>query len=156
MFPKPVPPSLLSSDLVVNGNLESSGDVQIDGSIDGDVKSGSLTISGTGVVRGTIEADEVTIAGTVTGQIRARHVVLLKGAKVIADLIQDKLSIEPGAFLRVAAANIHQMMEMPCSLNTLERTKLFKNFLALSKFWRFWKTSWWHSSCASSLTFPGK
>ena len=95
---KTVPPSLLSSDLVVNGNLESSGDVQIDGSIDGDVKSGSLTVSGTGVVRGTIEADEVTIAGTVTGQIRARHVVLLKGAKVIADLIQDKLSIEPGAF----------------------------------------------------------
>ena len=37
---KTVPPSLLSSDLVVNGNLESSGDVQIDGSIDGDVKSG--------------------------------------------------------------------------------------------------------------------
>ena len=95
---KTVPPSLLSSDLVVNGNLESLGDVQIDGTIDGDVKSGSLTISGTGVVRGTIEADEVTIAGTVTGQIRARHVVLLKGAKVIADLIQDKLSIEPGAF----------------------------------------------------------
>ena len=55
--------------------------------------------------------------------------------------------------MRVAAANIHQMMEMPCSLNTLERTKLFKNFLALSKFWRFWKTSWWHSSCASSLPF---
>ena len=78
---KTVPPSLLSSDLVVNGNLESSGDVQIDGTIDGDVKSGSLTISGTGIVRGTIEADEVTIAGTVTGQIRARHVVLLKGAR---------------------------------------------------------------------------
>ena len=95
---KTVPPSLLSSDLVVNGNLESSGDVQIDGSIDGDVKSGSLTISGTGVVRGTIEADEVTIAGTVTGQIRARHVVLLKGAKVIAVLIQDMLSIEPLSF----------------------------------------------------------
>ena len=95
---KAVPPSLLSSDLVVNGNLESLGDIQIDGTIDGDVKSGSLTISGTGVVRGTIEADDVTIAGAVTGQIRARHVILLKGAKVIADLIQDKLSIEPGAF----------------------------------------------------------
>ena len=74
---KAVPPSLLSSDLVVNGNLESLGDVQIDGTIDGDVKSISLTISGTGVVRGTIEADDVTIAGAVTGQIRARHVILL-------------------------------------------------------------------------------
>ena len=36
---KSVPPSLLSSDLVVNGNLESLGDIQIDGTIDGDVKS---------------------------------------------------------------------------------------------------------------------
>ena len=95
---KSVPPSLLSSDLIINGNLESSGDMQIDGTIDGDVKSAIVTISSSGTVRGTIEAEEVTIAGNVTGQIRARHVVLLKGAKVIADLIQDKLSIEPGAF----------------------------------------------------------
>ncbi|MBH67845.1 MAG: hypothetical protein CMM58_05785 [Rhodospirillaceae bacterium] len=95
---KSVPPSLLSSDLIITGNLESTGDMQIDGTIDGDVKSTIVTISSSGVVRGTIEAEEVTIAGQVTGQIRARHVVLLKGAKVIADLIQDKLSIEPGAF----------------------------------------------------------
>lgn len=94
---KAVPPSLLSSDLVITGNVESAGDVQIDGTIDGDIKTIALTISGSGTVRGTIEADEVTIAGNVTGQIRARHVVLLKGAKVIADLVQDKLSIEPGA-----------------------------------------------------------
>ena len=94
---KSVPPSLLSSDLTITGNIESAGDEQIDGTIDGDIKTIALTISGSGTVRGTIEADEVTIAGSVTGQIRARHVVLLKGAKVIADLVQDKLSIEPGA-----------------------------------------------------------
>ena len=91
-------PSLLSSDLVVTGNLESDGDMQIDGTIDGDIKSFTLTVSETGVIRGTIDAEEVTIAGSVTGQIKARHVILVKGAKVIADLIQDRLSIEPGAF----------------------------------------------------------
>ena len=45
-----------------------------------------------------VDAEEVTVAGSVTGQIKARHVILIKGAKVIADLIQDRLSIEPGAF----------------------------------------------------------
>ena len=91
-------PSLLSSDLTITGNLESEGDMQIDGTIDGDIKSFTLTVSESGVIRGTVDAEEVTIAGSVTGQIKARHVILVKGAKVIADLIQDRLSIEPGAF----------------------------------------------------------
>ena len=95
---KATAPSLLSSDLIITGNLESDGDMQIDGTIDGDIKSFTLTVSESGVIRGTIDAEEVTIAGSVTGQIKARHVILVKGAKVIADLIQDRLSIEPGAF----------------------------------------------------------
>ena len=95
---KGIAPSLLSSDLTITGNLESEGDMQIDGTIDGDIKSFTLTVSESGVIRGTIDAEEVTIAGSVTGQIKARHVILVKGAKVIADLIQDRLSIEPGAF----------------------------------------------------------
>ena len=95
---KGIAPSLLSSDLVITGNLESAGDMQIDGTIDGDIKSFTLTVSESGVVRGTVDAEEVTIAGSVTGQIKARHVILIKGAKVVADLVLDRLSIEPGAF----------------------------------------------------------
>lgn len=91
-------PSLLSSDLVINGNLESDGDMQVDGTVEGDIKSKQLTISATAVVRGSVEAESVVIAGNVTGQIKARHVTLNKSAKVIADVIQERLTIEPGAF----------------------------------------------------------
>lgn len=91
-------PSLLGSDLVINGNLESDGDMQVDGTIEGDIKSKKLTVSGTAVVRGSIEAESVVIAGNVTGQIKARHVTLSKSARVIADVIQERLTIEPGAF----------------------------------------------------------
>ena len=73
---------------------------------------------------------------------------------MIADLIQDKLSIEPGAF-EGSCSQYTPDDGNAVQLNTLERTKLFMNFLALSNSW-FWKTSWWHSSQASSLTFPGK
>jgi cytoskeletal protein CcmA (bactofilin family) len=96
--PKNAPPSLLSSDLTINGNLESAGDMQVDGTVEGDIRSNKLTISNTAVVRGSIEAESVVIAGHVTGQIKARHVTLSKSARVIADVVQERLTIEPGAF----------------------------------------------------------
>jgi cytoskeletal protein CcmA (bactofilin family) len=94
----PVAPSLLSADLTITGNLQSAGDMQIDGTVEGDIRSTKLTISNTGVVRGSVEAEQVVIAGHVTGQIKARHVTLNKTARVVADVIQERLTIEPGAF----------------------------------------------------------
>ena len=95
---KPAAPSIISSDLSINGNLNSDGNIQVDGTVEGDIVSNKLTISSTAVVRGAIEAETVVIAGAVTGQIKARHVTLIKTARVIADVIQERLSIEPGAF----------------------------------------------------------
>ena len=89
-------PSLLSSDLVINGNLESTGDMQVDGTVEGDIKSKKLTISTSAVVRGPTEAKSVVIAGSVIGPIKARHVTLNESAKVIADVIQECLRIDPG------------------------------------------------------------
>ena len=95
---KPAAPSIISSDLSINGNLSSEGDIQVDGTVEGDIVSKKLTVSSTATVRGAIECDDVVIAGNVTGQIKARHVTLIKTARVIADVIQERLSIEPGAF----------------------------------------------------------
>lgn len=94
----PAAPSIISSDLTINGNLTSEGDVQVDGTVEGDITSTKLTVSSTATVRGAIECETVVIAGHVTGQIKARHVTLAKTARVIADVIQERLSIEPGAF----------------------------------------------------------
>ena len=95
---KQAAPSIISADLTINGNLISDGDIQVDGKVEGDVVSKKLTISSSASVRGAVEADDAVIAGQVTGQIKARNVTFLKNARVIADVIQEKLSIEPGAF----------------------------------------------------------
>lgn len=95
---KAAAPSIISSDLTINGNLNSDGDIQVDGTVEGDIQSSKLTVSSSATVRGAIECDTVVIAGNVTGQIKARHVTLNKTARVIADVIQERLSIEPGAF----------------------------------------------------------
>ena len=55
-------PSIISADLRITGNLESDGDIQIDGTVDGDIRSGRITVSETAVVKGALEAETVRIA----------------------------------------------------------------------------------------------
>lgn len=92
-------PSIISASLRIVGNLVSAGDVQVDGIVDGDVKSRSLTISQGAAVNGAIEADSVYIQGEVSGQITAKNVVLGASARVVGDVVHSNLVIESGAFL---------------------------------------------------------
>ena len=91
--------SIISADLTIKGDLQSNGDIQIDGAIEGDVKSRSLTVSEGAQVDGKIEADKVTIAGTVSGEVHAGAVNIAKSARVHGDVFHNSLSIEAGAFL---------------------------------------------------------
>jgi cytoskeletal protein CcmA (bactofilin family) len=90
-------PSILARDLRVVGNLHSDGDIQIDGAVEGDIRTGRLTIGESGRVRGAVEAETVTVAGALNGAIKARTVALLRSARVVADIVQEQLSIEVGA-----------------------------------------------------------
>lgn len=92
-------PSIISADLKVIGNLESAGDLQIDGRIEGDIKSRSVTVGETARVKGSIVADTVRICGTVNGEVRATSVTLARTAKATGDIVHETLSIESGASL---------------------------------------------------------
>lgn len=93
------PPSIISASLRIVGNLVSDGDIQVDGTVDGDVHSRSLTISHGASVNGGISAETVRIDGAVTGQIKASNVMLGATSRVIGDVIHATLVIEAGAFL---------------------------------------------------------
>lgn len=95
-----VPPSIISSNMRVSGNLLSEGDVQIDGIIDGDICSLHLTVGENAVVNGSIIGERVRISGTVNGEITARVVELSSKARVTGDVNHDSLSIEAGAYLQ--------------------------------------------------------
>ena len=93
-------PSIISSNLTITGNMNTNGDVQIDGTIDGDVHSKQITLGESGVVNGAIVADLARISGTVNGSITARVVELGRTAKVTGDINHFSLAIEPGAFIQ--------------------------------------------------------
>ncbi len=79
---KDAPPSLISANLQIVGNLRSQGEVQIDGTVDGDVAANALTIGERATINGEIVADDVVVKGRVNGRIRARKVQLAKSARM--------------------------------------------------------------------------
>ena len=91
--------SVINVDLRVSGDLISESDVQVDGSVNGDIRTRTLTIGQNGEVRGEIIADKVRICGAVVGQVRARDVSLSETARMIGDILHESLSIEPGAHI---------------------------------------------------------
>ena len=95
---KPKPPaSVLSSDLTVKGNMKTTGDVQIEGHLEGDIRAHLLTVGEGAVVKGEIIADDVIVNGRVVGRVRGLKVRLTSSARVEGDIIHKTIAIESGA-----------------------------------------------------------
>lgn len=92
-------PSIISADLTIEGNLVSHGDLQVDGTVKGDIRSRTLTLGEMGQIEGAVDAETVRICGQVEGEVRAATVVVTKTAKVHGDIVHDSLAIEAGAFI---------------------------------------------------------
>lgn len=97
--PKGGVPSIISADLRITGNLKSDGDIQVDGHVEGDIDSATLTVGEGAHVKGHISCESVRVCGTVDGAVKAKSVVMAKTARVIGDIIHDSLAIEAGAFI---------------------------------------------------------
>jgi cytoskeletal protein CcmA (bactofilin family) len=91
-------PSIISADMVINGTLTSSGDIQIDGRIEGDVRSVGLVIGDKAEIHGEVYAEDVTVRGKVVGRIRAKKVLLAATSHVEGDILHEAFAVESGAF----------------------------------------------------------
>ena len=91
-------PSIISTDMVMQGSLSSSGDIQIDGRVEGDIRSVGLVIGEKAEVHGEIYAEDVTVRGKVVGHIRARKVLLAATSRVEGDILHEAFAVESGAF----------------------------------------------------------
>ncbi len=92
-------PSIIGSDVKIKGDVSTLGEIQLDGTIEGDIRSASLTIGEHGSVNGIVSAEDVVVKGAVNGQIKGRNIRIEKTAKVKGDLFHETLSVESGAFI---------------------------------------------------------
>src|SRR5262249_6507811 len=90
--------SIIANGVKITGTIEADGaEVQIDGEIDGNVCGGSVTVGDTGMVKGDMVSESVTVHGRVEGSVRARKVILARNAHVLGDIVHQSLSVEMGA-----------------------------------------------------------
>ena len=96
--PKAKPPaSVLSADLTITGNVKTTGDIQIEGNIEGDIRAHLLTVGEGAVVKGECIADDVVVNGRIVGKVRGLKVRLTSTARVEGDIIHKTIAIESGA-----------------------------------------------------------
>ncbi len=89
--------STLSSDLVVTGNMKSTGDILVEGTVEGDIRAHMLTVGESATVNGEIVADDVVVNGRIIGRLRGLKVRLTSTARVEGDIIHKTIAIESGA-----------------------------------------------------------
>ena len=85
----------------INGDLNTKGDIRIDGKITGTVKSkAKVVVSATGEVIGNIFSESAEISGKISGDINTGEILFLKAtATLIGDIFSNKLVVESGANL---------------------------------------------------------
>jgi cytoskeletal protein CcmA (bactofilin family) len=89
--------SVLSSDITITGNVHSSGDIQVEGTVEGDIRAQTLIVGETATVKGEIVAEEVITHGRVVGRLRGVKVRLSSTARVEGDIVHKAIAIESGA-----------------------------------------------------------
>ncbi|MEJ6401650.1 bactofilin family protein [Yoonia sp. 2307UL14-13] len=91
------PASVLSADLLITGNIKTTGDVNVEGQVEGDVRAHLLTVGEGATVKGEVMADDVVVNGRVVGRVRGLKVRLTSTARVEGDIIHKTIAIESGA-----------------------------------------------------------
>lgn len=91
--------SVIGYDVHITGNIETSGEMQIDGQVDGDVFCGSLIVGENACITGEINANLVKLHGELRGKVNAATVSIARTARVVGDIIHESVEIEAGAQL---------------------------------------------------------
>jgi cytoskeletal protein CcmA (bactofilin family) len=93
-------PSIIGAELTIEGDVSGGGELQIEGTIKGDVRIEHVTVGDSGSVEGGIYAEAVEVRGKVSGSITAKQVRLYGACHVDGDITHEQLAMETGAFFQ--------------------------------------------------------
>jgi cytoskeletal protein CcmA (bactofilin family) len=97
--------TLLGKTANLQGDLEFSGGLHLDGRVNGNVRSvtgdgGALSVSESGFIEGSVEVTSIVMNGTVNGDMYARERLVLGGkARVNGNVHYGVIEMAPGAVI---------------------------------------------------------
>ncbi len=90
-------PTIIARDLVMEGQIQSAGLIEIEGVVKGTIKGNSVILREGCAVEGLIVAESLSIRGNFEGNIKAKSISISGKAKVIGEIEYGTLSVEDGA-----------------------------------------------------------
>ena len=90
-------PTIISRDLKIQGELFSTGIVEIQGTINGTINGNSIILREEGHIDGIVFAENFSIRGKFEGTIKAKNISIASKARVNGEIEYDILSVEDGA-----------------------------------------------------------
>lgn len=91
--------NIIGKGTIVNGSIETFGNIRVEGKVVGDIKTKSKAAFGhSSQVDGSVLAQNAEVAGHITGTIEVTELLVLKAtASIDGDIITNKLLVETGA-----------------------------------------------------------
>lgn len=88
----------IANDLLIIGNISASGEICLEGQVQGDIQCTSLVLAESSQLEGCAVAEEVVVGGRLIGSVRAVRLTLQASSHVEGDLLYQSLAIEQGAY----------------------------------------------------------
>jgi cytoskeletal protein CcmA (bactofilin family) len=91
--------NIIRKGTVITGDVTCSGDIRIDGTLNGTlISEGKVVVGESGIIEGQVTCKNADISGTIKATISVKELLQLKAtANINSDINTNKLSIEPGA-----------------------------------------------------------
>lgn len=91
--------TLISAGTTIKGDISSNSDLRIDGTIIGNISSSAkIVIGSSGVVEGDLNGNHADLVGKVSGTIRVKELLQLRGECVVnGNIYAGRLQVEPTA-----------------------------------------------------------
>ena len=130
--------TIIAAGTTLKGDINSSGDIRIDGTLQGNIQStAKVVIGANGIVDGDISGQQADIMGKINGTIRVKELLQLKGGSTITGNIHAaKLQIETNANFN---GQCHMTSgaapgKLPASGNTINEPKSEKSVVVDTTF----------------------
>ena len=117
--------SLIGEDIKIIGNIEGKGNLRVDCTIEWDINyDGNIVIGETGKVQGSIKSGDVSLAGTIKGNVTSKtKLVILPTGKLIGDVQVPNFIIQENAKFQGTS----KMINLEGGENKSEKPKLAKS-----------------------------
>ena len=102
--------TIIGESIKVKGNFHGKGDIIIEGTIEGSLKTdANIFVGEKAKVTANMESKDAVINGEIRGNLKAKHYLAIGGtAKIFGDIEYGEISIEKGAMINGRISSLQE------------------------------------------------